>query len=102
MPFVAAEHMAGPVAELLVTGIYRYFPAIDHAILKRDLRRRLACDPALALADYIIDGSNPQESVNLHFSGDDLFTPFERRRGPAHRQPAGIELGSLTGPIPAI
>ena len=25
--------------------IYRYFPAIDHEILKRDLRRRIACPP---------------------------------------------------------
>lgn len=38
--------------------IYRYFPAIDHAILKRDLRRRLACERTLDLADRIIDGSN--------------------------------------------
>ena len=40
--------------------IYRYFPAIDHEILKRDLRRRIACARTLALADRIIDGSNPQ------------------------------------------
>ena len=68
--------------------IYRYFPAIDHAILKRDLRRRLACECTLDLADRIIDGSNPQEPVNLHFPGDDLFTPFERRRG--------LPIGNLT------
>ena len=61
--------------------IYRYFPAIDHAILKCDLRRRLACERTVQLADRIIDGSNRQEPVNLHFPGDDLFTPFERRRG---------------------
>ena len=51
--------------------IYRYFPAIDHEILKRDLRRRIACERTLALADRIIDGSNPQEP-NLLFPGDDL------------------------------
>ena len=68
--------------------IYRYFPAIDHAILKRDLRRRLACERTLDLADRIIDGSNPQEPVNLHFPGDDLFTPFDRRRG--------LPIGNLT------
>ena len=68
--------------------IYRYFPAIDHAVLKRDLRRRLACERTLALADRIIDGSNPQEPVNLHFPGDDLFAPFERRRG--------LPIGNLT------
>ena len=68
--------------------VYRYFPAIDHAILKRDLRRRLACPRTLALADRIIDGSNPQDPVLLHYPGDDLFTPVERRRG--------LPIGNLT------
>ena len=68
--------------------VYRYFPAIDHAILKRDLRRRLACPRTLALADGIVDGSNLQEPVPLHFPGDDLFAPFERRRG--------LPIGNLT------
>ena len=68
--------------------IYRYFPAIDHAILKADLRRRIACERTLALADRIIDGSNPQEPVHLLFPGDDLFTPLARRRG--------LPIGNLT------
>ena len=68
--------------------IYRYFPAIDHEILKADLRRRIACERTLWLADRIIDGSNPQEAVNLYFPGDHLFTPFERRRG--------LPIGNLT------
>lgn len=61
--------------------VYRYFPAIDHELLKTDLRRRIACRRTLDLADRIIDASNPQEPVHLYFPGDDLFTPFERRRG---------------------
>ena len=68
--------------------IYRYFPAIDHEILKCDLRRRIACPRTLALADRIVDGSNPQEPVDLYFPGDDLFTPFHRRRG--------LPIGNLT------
>ena len=68
--------------------IYRYFPSIDHEILKRDLRRRIACPRTLALADRIVDGSNPQEPVPLYYPGDDLFTPFERRRG--------LPIGNLT------
>ena len=68
--------------------VYRYFPAIDHAILKCDLRRRLSCPRTLALADRIIDGSNPQEPVHIHYPGDDLFTPVARRRG--------LPLGNLT------
>jgi len=68
--------------------IYRYFPAIDHAILKRDIRRRIACERTLALADLIIDNSNPQEPVHVYYPGDGLFTPFERRRG--------LPIGNLT------
>jgi RNA-directed DNA polymerase len=38
--------------------------------------------------DTIVDGSNEQESVELHFSGDDLFEPYRRRRG--------LPIGNLT------
>ena len=68
--------------------IYRYFPSIDHAILKAEYRRRIACERTLWLLDRIVDGSNPQEPVNLYFPGDDLFAPFARRRG--------LPLGNLT------
>ena len=68
--------------------IYRYFPAIDHEVLKRDLRRRLGCPRTLDLADTIIDGANPQEPVNHYYPGDCLFAPFERRRG--------LPIGNLT------
>jgi len=68
--------------------LYRYFPAIDHAILKQDLRRRIACPDTLWLLDTIIDGSNKQEPVDLYYPGDDLFTPFRRRRG--------LPIGNLT------
>jgi retron-type reverse transcriptase len=75
-------------AHVLRCDIYRYFPSIDHAILKADLRRRIACERTLWLIDAIIDGSNPQEPVHLHYPGDDLFTPWARRRG--------LPLGNLT------
>lgn len=68
--------------------IFRYFPAIDHDILKRDLRRRIKCEQTLWLMDRIVDGSNKQEPVNLHYPGDDLWTPYERRRG--------LPIGNLT------
>ena len=61
--------------------IYRYFPSVDHVILKADLRRRIACPQTLALADLIVDGSNPQEPVHLYYPGDELWTPYQRRRG---------------------
>ena len=75
-------------AHVLRADIFRYFPAIDHEILKSEFRRRIACEPTLALMDRIVGGSNRQEPVNLHFDGDDLFAPFERRRG--------LPIGNLT------
>ena len=68
--------------------IFRYFPSIDHEVLKADLRRRVACERTLALLDAIVDASNPQEPVYRYFPGDDLFTPFARRRG--------LPIGNLT------
>jgi RNA-directed DNA polymerase len=78
-------------AHVLRGDIFRYFPAIDHEILKRDLRRRIACERTLWLADAIIDGSNPQEPVQIHYPGDDLLTPVERRRG--------LPIGNLTSQL---
>jgi RNA-directed DNA polymerase len=75
-------------AHVLRCDIYRYFPAIDHAILKSEFRRRIACQPTLALLDLIVDASNPQEPVDLYFDSDDLFAPFQRRRG--------LPIGNLT------
>ena len=68
--------------------IYRFFPAIDHEILKCDLRRRIGCPQTLWLADRIIDASNPQEPVDVYYPADGLFTPWERRRG--------LPIGNLT------
>jgi len=68
-------------AYVLRCDIYRYFPAIDHALLKADLRRRITCDSTLWLADLIVDRSNKQEPVDLHYPGDDLLAPLTRRRG---------------------
>ena len=62
--------------QVLRCDIYRYFPAIDHQILKDDLRRRVACPRTLWLLDAIIDSSNPQEPVHLHYPADDLLTPL--------------------------
>ena len=59
-------------AHVLRCDIYRYFPAIDHAILKSDFRRRIICPPTLALLDSIVDGSNAQVPVDLYFDGNSL------------------------------
>jgi RNA-directed DNA polymerase len=82
------ERFRNRSAYVLRGDIFRYFPAIDHEILKRDIRRRIACERTLSLIDAIIDGSNAQEPVYIHYPGDDLLTPWERRRG--------LPLGNLT------
>jgi retron-type reverse transcriptase len=84
----AYERYRDRPAHVLRCDIYRYFPAIDHAILKSGFRRRIACRPTLALLDLIVDGSNAQEPVQLYFDCDDLFAPLQRRRG--------LPIGNLT------
>jgi len=75
-------------AHVLRCDIFRFFPAIDHAILKAEFRRRIDCVPTLALMDAIVDGSNAQERVDQYFPGDDLLAPLARRRG--------LPIGNLT------
>lgn len=82
------EHYRDRHSHVLRADIFRFFPCIDHAVLKVELRRRIACAQTLWLCDAIIDGSNPQELVPLFFDGDDLWSPHERRRG--------LPLGNLT------
>lgn len=73
---------------VLQCDIRQYFPSIDHEILKGLLRRKLKCAPTLRLLERIIDGSNEQGGEAAYFPGDDLFTPYERRRG--------LPIGNLT------
>ncbi|MDR1534861.1 MAG: reverse transcriptase/maturase family protein [Planctomycetota bacterium] len=68
--------------------VVKFFPSIDHAILKGQYRRLIKDRNILRLLDLIVDGSNEQEPVAAYFPGDGLFTPFERRRG--------LPVGNLT------
>ena len=73
---------------VLQCDIRKYFPSIDHEILKTIIRRHIKCRETLWLIDAIIDGSNPQEPAIWYFPGDDLLTPCFRRRG--------LPIGNLT------
>jgi len=66
---------------VLKCDIRKYFPSIDHAILKDLIARVVKCRRTLALVGQIIDASNEQEEAIGYFPGDSLFTPWERRRG---------------------
>jgi retron-type reverse transcriptase len=63
------------------TDIRKFFPSMDHAILKELVARKIKDPDVLWLVGHIVDGSNPQEDVQHYFPGDDLFTPGEHQRG---------------------
>lgn len=81
-------HFARSSRYILQCDIRKYFPSIDHAVLKALLRRKIKCPDTLWLIDTIIDNSNPQEPALEYFPGDDLLTPLESRRG--------LPIGNLT------
>jgi retron-type reverse transcriptase len=66
---------------VLKCDVSKYFASIDHQILVALLGRVVKCRPTIELAARIIEGSNPQQEVVAYFPGDDLFTPYQRRRG---------------------
>ncbi len=66
---------------VLKADVRKYFPSIDHEILKTLITRKIKDLDVLWLVGLIIDRSNPQGPVLMWFPGDDLFTPTERRRG---------------------
>lgn len=76
-------------AYALKLDVSRYFPSIDHAILKQQLAERIKDKSVLWLFGMIIDHAPdfPNE-YPMYFPGDDLFTPAERKKG--------LPIGNLT------
>lgn len=81
-------HFARSSDYVLQCDIQKYFPSIDHEILKSLIRRKIKCPDTLWLIDRIIDNSNKQFPVLEHFPDDDLLTPLNRKRG--------LPIGNLT------
>ena len=81
-------HFARTSDYVLQCDVRKYFPSIDHEILKGLIRRKIKCQDTLWLIDTIIDGSNPQDPSIEYFPGDTLLTPLERRKG--------LPIGNLT------
>jgi RNA-directed DNA polymerase len=81
-------HFARSSRFVLQCDIRKYFPSIDHEILKSLLHRKIKCPKTLWLIDRIIDGSNEQDPVLDYFPGDDLLAPIQRRKG--------LPIGNLT------
>ena len=82
------QHYARRYAYALKLDVRRYFPSIDHLILKGSLRHRIKDLRLLNLLDVIIDHSPASDAPLEYFPGDDLFTPLERQ--------CGIPIGNLT------
>ncbi len=82
------QHYLRRYRYVLKSDIRKFFPSIDHEILKSRLHRVIACPETRWLIDTVIDHSNPQESPLDYFHGDTLFTPLERRKG--------LPIGNLT------
>lgn len=66
---------------VLKCDVRKYFPSIDFSLLKELIARKVKDRDVLWLLHRLIDASNPQEPRTEYFPGDDLFSPFERRRG---------------------
>ena len=62
---------------VLKCDIKKYFPSIDHEILKAMFRRKIRDVQTLWLMDLIVNSSNPQERVLEYFEGDDLLTALK-------------------------
>jgi RNA-directed DNA polymerase len=73
---------------VLQCDVQKYFPSIDHEILKTILRRKIKCPETLWLVEMIVDRSNEQDPIIEYFPGDSLLAPVERRHG--------LPIGNLT------
>ncbi len=66
---------------VLKMDIKKFFPSIDHEILKNTIVRFVKDRKTINLIHLIIDCSNKQEEVVEYFEGDTIFTPIERKKG---------------------
>lgn len=84
------QQWANRYAYALKLDVSRYFPSIDHDILKQQLRDHIKDKRVLWLFEVILDHSPefPREEPLVYFPGDDLFTPLNHR--------VGIPIGNLT------
>lgn len=75
---------------VLRVDVRKFFPSIDHALLRRQLLRHTPPDWRWLMDRFLIPQS-VGERVDFHFPGDDLLTPLLR--------PHGLPIGSLTSQI---
>ncbi|MEO7073821.1 MAG: reverse transcriptase domain-containing protein [Ktedonobacterales bacterium] len=79
-----ATHFARRYRYVLRCDIVQFFPAIDHAILRRNLGRVIRDDGALAICDLILAGGAQElrdQYTQVVFPGDDPEAAAARPRG---------------------
>lgn len=75
---------------VLQCDLRQFFPAVDHAVLRAMLARKISCEPTLELCHRIIasgDGVLADEYTAAYFPGDDLLAAV---------RPRGLPIGNLT------
>jgi RNA-directed DNA polymerase len=85
-----AQHFLRRYPYYLKTDIVRFFPSVDHAVLKQLLRRTIRDDSLLRLLDQVIDSGRDvltDEAPQHWFRGDTLLDVL---------RPKGIPIGNLT------
>ncbi|MCT7981056.1 RNA-directed DNA polymerase [Laspinema olomoucense] len=73
---------------ILQCDIRKFFPTINHSLLKAIIRRKIKCKNTLWLLDTIIDNGKNLDPVLHYFPGDDLLAPV--------LYPCGLPVGNLT------
>ena len=79
---------------LLKGDVVKFFPSVDHAVMRAVLWRKLADPNVRWLIGLILDsgaGVLAAEAPPLWFAGDDLLAPAER--------PKGLPIGNLTSQV---
>ena len=84
------QRFAGCQRYALKVDSRKYFPSIDHTILKDQLGRIFKDRRLLALMHQIVEGGQVPEP-HQDFPGDDLFAPLDR--------PKGLPIGNLTSQL---
>ncbi len=95
-----AQQFARRNTFVLKCDLRKFFPSVDHEILKSVIRRKIKDASVLWLVENIIDASNVQEAIDGWFPGDDLLTPLDRRRGlPIGNQTSQFFANVLLNPL---
>ena len=85
---LTASRFARSSRYVLKCDIVKFYPSVDHGVLKAMLARKIRDREILRLCGAIIYSWRDDAGGVSYFPGDDLFTPFER--------PRGIPIGNLT------